>query len=229
VQATHLVAGTPTFTVSELLAEKVSVARLKDETVDITGRNLSTQPWLLDEAPELVITSSGDTLGFRAFFGEFGSTKTNNNLDFHYNGLPTAVVADNLALADTKVLEGGTIDFSAQGECRTAGGIYVDLPLRIVLHNTSISLPNLQSQEVDQLVLPIGVRGPLDNPRLLLDEGALAQALARAGLTRAAEELKSRAQEKVKEEIGGKAGNLLDNFLRRDEKPGSDTPAEPED
>jgi hypothetical protein len=105
----------------------------------------------------------------------------------------------------------------------------VDLPLRIVLHNTTISLPNLQSQEVDQLVLPIGVRGPLDNPRLLLDEGALAQALAKAGLTRAAEELKSRAQEKVKEEIGGKAGNLLDNFLRRDEKPGSDTPAEPED
>src|SRR5690606_9166169 len=69
VKADHLVTGAPTLLITELLAGQVRVKQLPDETLDITGRNLSTQPGLVAAAPSITITSSRDTLGFSAQLG----------------------------------------------------------------------------------------------------------------------------------------------------------------
>ncbi len=58
VTASHLIEATPTFTVRQLDAEKVHAVQLDGELLNIHGRNLSTQPALLDEPPQITITTA---------------------------------------------------------------------------------------------------------------------------------------------------------------------------
>lgn len=216
VRANHLIEGAPTFTISELLAHKVRLAQLPGETLDITARNLSTHPHLLGQAPQVAIKSSAHTLGLETRLGEFDATnRTENALDFFYRGLPTERVAKNLNVGGKTPIQGGTIDIAARGAFSTLGGIYVNMPLQITLHDCTLSVAGAQSTKVDQFALSIGLRGPLDNPRLVIDEKNLAAALAKAGLAKAAEELKGRAQEKIGEKLGK---GLLDGVLGGEKK-----------
>ncbi len=216
VRASHLIEGAPTFTISELIAEKVRVAQLPDETLDITAYNLSTHPGLLGKAPEVSIKSSKETLGFHVKAAEFAPGGGNNLLNFSYRGLPVNQVAGELKIGGEAPLTGGTIDLAASGEWSTLGGVYVDLPLQATLHDTTLTIGG-KPTKLDHFVLPIGLRGPLDNPRIMIDDKNLANALVKAGVSRATEELKGKAQEAISKEAGdklpGEAKGILDGIL----------------
>jgi hypothetical protein len=72
VRASHLVQGAPTLTITELVAQKVRVAHLKEETLDITATNLSTHPNLLGKAPRVTVSSSAGSLGADLKLGGLG-------------------------------------------------------------------------------------------------------------------------------------------------------------
>ncbi|HTG45615.1 MAG TPA: hypothetical protein VK633_13915, partial [Verrucomicrobiae bacterium] len=222
VQASHLIEGAPTLTITELLAEKVRVTGLEGETLDIVGHNLSTHPRLLGKSPEISIKSSRDTLGFATRIGDFGSGETNNNLSFHYRGLPADKVAQELKVGGSAPFQGGTIDLNAQGNWTSRGGVTVELPLQVILRNTTFSLAGMQPTKVDNLTVPIGIKGPIDNPRIMVDQKALSTALTQAGISKAKEELKNRVQEQVGEKVGDKlpseAQGLLKGILGGKEK-----------
>lgn len=213
VRASHLVEGSPTFTITELIAQKVRVAGLPDETLDITGRNLSTHPGLLGKPPQIDIKSSRDTLGFATYIGDVVPGQATNTLHFHYRGLPVDKVAGSLKIGDTTPLQGGTIDLAASGDWRKAGGVTVNLPLEVVLHNTTISLGG-KPTKVETLALPIGLQGPLDNPRIKIDQKALTTALAKAGVAQATAELKGKAQQKLDEQLGDKVPTEAKGLLK---------------
>ena len=100
VRASHLIEGSPTLVISELVAEKVRVPQvLVDETIDITATNLSTHPRLLGKTPQVVVTSSKDTLGAHLKLGSFETSGSSNLVAFHYNGLPTDKIASSLKVA----------------------------------------------------------------------------------------------------------------------------------
>jgi hypothetical protein len=218
VRASHLVEGAPTFTITELIAQKVRVVQIKDETLDITATNLSTHPQLLGRAPGVTLRSSGGTLGADINLGGPGGDPSGNLLNFFYKNLPTDTIASHIKFAGQQPLKGGTMDLSATGTWTTAGGVTVDLPLQVQLHNATLTLPGGPPTLVENFLLPIGLRGPLDNPRITLDDTQLASALLKAGVSRAKQELTDKAKEKISSEIGDKLGEqskgLLDRFRK---------------
>lgn len=224
VRASHLVEGSPTFSISELLIEKMRVAGLGSETLDVSARHLSTHPALLEKVPEIVVGSSSNTLDFRLALGQFAPQPTNNLIQFAYRGLPTDLIAGDLKIAGQQPLRGGTIDLGGQGQWgRGPQGIQVDIPLQATLHNVSLTLPTGDTTQVEEFVLPIGLSGPLDSPRIKVDDSGLSQALLSAGKQRAVSELQNRAGELLDKEVGGALGEqgkgVLNNLLGGQKKP----------
>jgi uncharacterized protein (TIGR03546 family) len=217
VRATHLIQGSPTFTILELSADQVRTKELPNETLAITGRNLSTHPALLGQTPELRIESSSQTVQFATQLGSFAAIPSTNTLSLNYRGLPTDRVAAGLVVNGTRPVSGGTIDLALQGTWEIQNGVQVDLPLQATLKQVTLSLPSLQPTLVDQLILPIGLAGPLDNPRIRVDEKAFADALVKAGAGKLVNELRGKAEETITREVGDKLGEqgkgLLNNIL----------------
>lgn len=200
--ASQLIEGAPTLLVSEIQANKVTVAQLPGEVLNIVAHNLSTQPSLAAGTPAIDITSASDKIAFRAQFGGLSAATSDNTLAFHYRGVPVDKVMQSLKSTAT-TLKGGTIDLSANGNYFTTTG-EVNLPLEATIKDSTLSL-NGRDTKVSSFTLPIGITGALDNPRIKVDAKSLGDLALKAGT----DALKEKATEKLK----GKAGGLLDSFL----------------
>jgi uncharacterized protein (TIGR03546 family) len=214
VAAQHRIQGAPTLHIVDLLVDKLTTAQLPDETLRITASHLSTHPALIDEPASINVTSSGDTLAMTLSMGELSAARTENAVAFTYRGLDADTIGSQLKTAgSTQPLQGGTIDVQTEGTWSALGGIVVDLPLNITLHDTTLALPSLQPQPVSELRVPIGVHGPLARPRIDFDKQAFAQALAAAGLNQLAQqyggELLQQGTDKIKEQVGEQIGDQI--------------------
>jgi len=205
VKATHLIAGAPTLLITELRAAGVTISQLPGEKLEITARNLSTQPALAEGAPELSITSASDRLGFTARFSGLSTAGGENILAFHYRALPVDRVMQDLKVSGGTVLTGGTIDLAATGRYLSAGGA-IDLPLRATLRDTTLNLGG-RATKVSSFTLPIGLTGSLANPRIKVDAKSLGDLAVKAGT--------DALKEKAAEKLGDKAGELLKKFAPR--------------
>jgi uncharacterized protein (TIGR03546 family) len=214
VRATHLIEGSPTFAVLELTADQVRTTELPNETLSITARNLSTHPALLGKAPELRIESSGQTVQFATQLARFAPTPSANSLSLNYRGLPTDRVASQLVVSGTQPISGGTIDLALEGTWEVQNGIQVNLPLQATLKQVTLSLPNLEPTRLDQLILPIGLVGSLDSPRIRVDQKAFADALVKAGAGKVVDQLRGQAEETITREIGEKLGDQGKGVLK---------------
>lgn len=213
VKASHLITGSPTVTVSEIIAEKVRVPQFEDETVSVVARNISTQPWLLEFAPELNVDSSKESLVFLLKLGESASTRSENVFDLDLKGLETDLVARHLKLGGNAALLGGTMDLSTKGSWLTAGGVVVDLPLNVTLHDATFALSEQRKVSVESMSIPIGIEGPLESPRVKTESKQFAEMLAKAGFTAAKEEVQGRAVDEFKKQLDGKLpGGLEENI-----------------
>jgi hypothetical protein len=200
VAASHLIAGAPRFAVTELLADKVRTTALEGETVNIRGSNLSTQPGLVTEAPSVAIESSGDSLRLALKLGAVSAGGGDNTVDFKRTGLPVDSVAGNIRAGGAKPMSGGTMDVALQGTMSTSGGTYIDLPLQVTLHDTTVTIGG-NSAPVEKLTIPLGLRGPIDSPRIHIDDKTLADALVAAGANALASEVRGRADEMIKDAV----------------------------
>lgn len=200
VAASHLIEDAPTFAVGELLAEGVQTDALNGESFDIRAANISTHPHLSSDAPSVAVKSSGDTLRLGLELGAVCAGGGTSTVDFAYRGLPVDRIADDLSVGGSKPISGGTMDVTLKGSLRTAGGTYIDLPLQVTLHNTTIAVGG-QSAPVERLVIPLGLRGPIDNPRIRIDDSKLAEALVAAGAGVLANELRDQADGAIKEAL----------------------------
>jgi len=217
VRASHLIEGAPTFTINELVADKVRVAGMPEDTLNITATNLSTHPRLLGREPEVHIRSTSDTKGLDLGLGSLAVSGGSNTINFFYRGLPTDDVAGELELGGDAPLKGGTIDLAASGSWIRSGGIQLNLPLTASLHHATLSLPGGGPTEIDNFTLPIAVTGLIDNPRVRITDKALQDALVKAGVDRAKAALTGEAKKAIDKELGDKAGEegkkLLDSIL----------------
>ena len=204
VKASHLIEGSPTVVVSEVIINGMRVPQLAGETLDIKANNLSTQPWLLAGAPALIASSSSNSLALNLIMGESAATKSANVFDLNFKGLETDKVAQGLKLGGEQTLSGGTMDLAAKGSWKTAGGVVVDLPLNVTLHDANLNIPQLKNAMVETLTIPIGIEGPLDQPRIKTDSKMFADALAKAGLNAAKTEVTDRAMKELNKQLGDK-------------------------
>ena len=218
VRAEHLLTAAPTFAIGELVIDKLKSSQFPDETIDINAKNLSTHPWLLKEEKSIVIKSSKDTIGATIQLGGGPSTTGTNAFSFHFRGLPTDQVAGSLKLGGEQAISGGTVDIVSQGNWRHSGGLVVDLPLQVRLNNVDLTIPGAGKQKVTSLDIPIGIEGPLDNPRIKVESKAFANAVKDAAIDKGKQMLQEKAGEQLNKVLGdkklpGEAGNLLKGFL----------------
>lgn len=215
--ARHLVEGSPTLLISHAAVEKMRVAHFPDETLDIVAENFSTHPNLVDNPPRFSIRSSGQTFIATGSMAGLSRQAGVNTLEFAYLNLPVDRVAEGLRFASEKPLQGGNIDVRGSGSWSSRE---VDLPLEVTLRGSRLSLAQVGETQVENLVLPIGVAGPIRNPRIHFTDTALADALTAAGKAELArrlqgetDKLRNQAEERVGGELRERSRGLLEGRL----------------
>jgi len=206
VQADHLIDGSPTFSIYELIAKGVTTPRLENETLEIFGTNLSTHPHLLDKAPTLTIKSSKQTIEVDIKLP--GGEVDQGALLVSLKSLSADAIAKELIFSGTPLLKGGTIDVFADGSWLGGDGGYVDLPLTVTIRNTKLSIAGRNETDIKELIVPIAVSGSLDNPRITIEHKALTDALVKAGASKLAAKLTGKLDEKIKDAGIKLPGNL---------------------
>lgn len=210
VRATHLIEGAPTVLVRELVAEGVRTQALGGDVVDIRAENLSTNPRLVPGSPKVTATTRSGKLRAAVDLG-VAMTPAPGKLAFSMTGLDTNTAAGWLVPTDPPLVRDGTMDITLDGTIAPGGLGELDLPLQITLHNATVALPGGKPTAVARLDVPVAVRGALDNPAIVVDQKALADALVKAG----ADELAAKAR--------GEAEKQIDKALEKaTEKIGSD-------
>ena len=206
-RALHLLEKSPSFTVGELLAEEIHVPFLETETLNIRCKNLSSHPHLVKEDKEVSISSSKGTLGVSLFLGGPSGGDGRYEFSFFYKGLPVDEVLSGIKMGGNPPLQGGTIDMSTDGNWKSQEGeMFVHLPVTVLVKGTTVAIPKLGQTQLDSLILPVNIFGPLDNPRVKVDTQAFSNFLLEAG--------KSVLQKKITAEIQKQiGGNLPANLL----------------
>ena len=198
---------------TELAAIGVTAAQLDGERLDIRGQNLSTHPYLLPGPSELSIKAQSGRMQAGVVLAD-KTTDGRNAVRFQYNDLQIDRIVPTLAVTGKAPLEGGTLDVDIDGTWSSLGVGYIDLPLNLTLHNTTVNVPGAGSAHVKKMLLPIGLRGPLDDPHITLDEDLLAQALLGAGADRLAGELRQQT-DRLSEELGKQVGDTVGDDVHK--------------
>ncbi len=202
VAASHLVDGAPSVLIRELVVEGMTAADAPGEVFDARGENLSTQPWLVEGAPKVSVRSRSGLYEADVTLGSAASGGGNSTLLLARRGIPADRVSSALtggsAGGDQPLLAGGTVDAVIEGAFRPD---WIDLPLNVLVKNSTITLPGAGSAAVSELRLPIGVKGPMDAPGLNIDAQAWSTALAQAGATQLANKVRGRVEEEVQQEV----------------------------
>ena len=204
VTASHLITGKPTLTIIKLTAGKVTVKQLPGQTLDINASNLSTHGHLLDAPTTMDITSSTRDLLFNLVMPNQSTTP--GILKFVGKDFDVDKVAENLKIGNTTPLSGGTFDVNLDSQLtNTFGTASIDAPLNVTLNNTTFNIAG-NSQKVSTLSLPIGLKGPLDNPAVTVDAKALQNVLVNAGVS----VLKDKVTDQLKDKLGAENADKVD-------------------
>ena len=216
VIASHLKEDAPTLVVTELVADGVKSAQIEGEVFDVHGENLSTHPHLMSERPRISVKSRSDRIMLLADLAENAAGQA-NHLQFKYLGLPTDSISKSLAVAgNPSPISGGTMDLNLSGQWTAAGVGHIDMPLHVTLHDTTITLPKAGSSPVKTMTLALGLRGPMENPRVRIDDKQLADSLAAAGANALAGHVRGEADkvvDKAKQEAAERIGEKIDNAI----------------
>lgn len=218
VTAAHLIEGSPTFAITELVADGMTSTSLPGEVLDLRAEHLSTQPWLEPGAPRVSVKARSGVLlldcGLAAMAGQPGS----NTLRFDLKQFPVDRIAGDLSVGGQSPLQGGTLDVSLDGSWSGGRVGYIDLPLNIALHDTTLALGG-SSQKVSEFRLPLGLRGPIDDPSITIADDQLIASLQQAGAAELShrieekqQEVLDKAQDKVDEKVG-EAQDKLDQKI----------------
>ncbi len=181
VVATHLLQGAPRLLIRKLDIEGIAITiDGVAEQLDLRGRNVSTDPGLVSEPMALGLTAQSDKLQFT--FAGGTAANPGVGLTFALRRLAVDDVFGKLKIGGAPPLRGGTMDLGASGRLNAGSdGFAIDLPLQVALRDTLFAFPGAKETKVENLQLPIGVRGPLLRPSITLDDQALQQALVAAG------------------------------------------------
>jgi len=219
VRASHLIEGTPTVLLRDGKINKLRGQWPDQETLDIHFTNLSTHPELAPDKPRITVKSSGNTFDMnlaiapRAFVNEQSSLKLtlrNQSID---------KTMDDLDVGSNTAFSGGTWLAGIDGNWSDLAGL--DLPLTLILENTSLALPGIEPTPIERMPIAFTIQGEMDNPALTIDhEQLLASLKQNAGnaivnqyVGKASDELKVKLADELGGELGAEVGGLLEGFL----------------
>ncbi len=207
--AANVAEEAPTLLLSELVVDGLKTSYLPGRVFDLSAHELSTHPGLVDAPPRLALTSRDGAIAFGFDLSPASRAGGDGALSFSWKGLAVDDVLAKLKLPGGSPLRGGTLDLELDGSWLDGRIGHLDLPLRATFRDTVLQVGKLEPTPLDSLVLPIGLSGAIDAPRIHLDSSALSDALVAAGR----QELANRLQ--------GELGQHLD---RLEQETGLDLP-----
>jgi len=217
VAATHLIEGAPALQIGEVVAEGVRSDSL-GMSIDLRIENLSTDPGLVDGAPRVTIKTQDGSCAIDASLGSEARVPGQSFLDLKLAGLATDDVVSKFAgKLGHSPAHGGTLDAGFRLGWGAGQAAAFDNPLNVVLKDTTVELPKLGATQVKELVVPLSLKGPLDNPRVSVDMKAFADNLAKAGAGELANKLKGELAQK-EDALKKEATNALDKAKAGDVK-----------
>lgn len=221
VVATHRITGAPRVLIRTLELEGVVAADLPGEPLDITAKNLASDPRLLDAPLEIAVRARSGRFGFELRYDPKDAGTVQTKL------FVRDVQVDELAAhwAKDPPIRGGLLEVGVDGTLALGrgpkGSAMLDLPVRVELRHTELRLPGMQPTEFGKLEVPFGLRGPLASPSLTFDETAFADALVAAGKRELADRFRQRATELLEGRVPGEVGEQLRGVLEGAEPPGA--------
>lgn len=218
VRASHLREGAPDLLIERVIASGVEVEQIGD-TLDITAENVSTQPWLVEAPPRIVVRSVSDRLDAELTVAGAASGASANVLRFRVDGVPADAISDQLPLSDPPLLSGGTVDLRIDGSWAGAFTTGIDATLSATPRDTTLSLPGLDSVDIDAFTLPIGLAGDINAPRIRIADDALRDALVSAGRDELARRLSDQvpddAKDAIDDALGEGASDAVEDAINR--------------
>ncbi len=230
VHATHLVEGSPTVLISELSARGVKVKGMEERPVSIVAGNISTQPYLVKEAPAVSMMTDDRQFRLDVSLGEAAAVPGENTLALDCRDLPLDELAKQVRQSGKVQVTDGLAEVTGDGTWSDAAGL--DLPLKVALTQVQVSGVTQEPLKVDRVELTLDVTGPMDNPRVRVGGEGLAQVAREAGkavLREKASEQIEKGSEKlgeelkkagVDEETADKAKGLLEGIFGGKKKSG---------
>ncbi len=195
VRASHLVEDVPLFSIGELRIGGLGSSRLPGEVLSVRAVNLSTEPWLLADAPRLELSSQSGRIEVLLGLDQASADPEQNRLRLAVRDLDGDAVGRALRLGSATPFQGGQIDLTLDGSWSAGGVGRIDLPLAVALRGTTLTLPGLAPTRVERFEVPIGLRGPLDRLAVRFDASAVADALMAAGKDELARRVRGQAEE----------------------------------
>jgi len=189
--ASNLRTKAPAVLIRNLKLEGVAATYLTGEQLDIHAKNLSSQPWLVSEPFELTVRARSGKFEF-----QLKRTGAKVETSFHYRGVPVDDAMAAITWPGKAPLSGGTLDLSLGGsiECRRDTGTYLDLPLDLVFHDTTVHVAGVPETKVKKLSFPLGLHGPLASPSITFRPDEFTKAVVEAGKQQLADQLKGRGK-----------------------------------
>ncbi len=203
VRATHLLVDAPRLLVRRVEARGIRRGGRDLRTYDLVLESISTEPRLVELAPSLALASSDESVEAMLSLGGLAKTPSENDFVVQVRGLPADRIVRQLVRRDDPPFSGGTIDARIGGTASLRPEVAIRAPLEVVLHDATIRIRGEQAT-IPELVVLIDVQGVLGDPRITVNDRALADSLRAAG----AGALASRAEDEANSQIDRGLDNL---------------------
>lgn len=219
VRAAHLVEGSPSVLVKVADIKKLRATWPEDETLDIHATNLSTHPALAPDKPSITVKSSAQTFDMDLAIAPAAKANEQSVLKMTLRNQSIDKTLADLDLGSNSTLTGGTWQAEIDGAWSDLVGL--DLPLELVMQNTTLALPGIQPTPIERMPVEFGVIGAIDAPRLKLDHKQLmdslmqnaGQAVLNQYVGKASDELKSKLGKALGDDVPPELGGIFDKFL----------------
>lgn len=233
VKAGDLIEDAPNFRLSKLAVDGLAVADMPGRVFDLSGTELSTQPWLLDAPPQLSLASRDGQIRFAVDLAPASRAGGDGAIQVSWKGLSVDAAMAQLKLGGKAPFSGGTLDVDIDGGWDQGRIGFVDLPMKVTFHDTLLSIEGLEPTPLDALELSLGLSGAIDAPRVHFEPSSLTKALKQAGKRELARKLGERLeqdlgievplegglQEGLEKAAGEEAKGLLKGVLGGGKKP----------
>ena len=217
VTAPGLRTGAPMLLISELSIEGMQSDNLDDDLVDVTVRNFSTDPSLVEASPSVSIRSRSGQIHFDVGLGSASASGEKSGLDFAWGGIATEKLLGELKASDRPIVQDGAIDLKLLGEWGGGKVGELAMPLLVTIRDANWTLGGDDPINLQEVSFPLGLSGTLDNPSIEFDSEQFQETIVAAGKAEVGGRLKDAAKSEFDEllEKGEDAlGKEIDSDLK---------------
>jgi uncharacterized protein (TIGR03546 family) len=211
VSADHLLEDAPRFLARRIEIEGLESSDIPGGKANIYLENISTQPSVVEGAPRFHLVNNTDDVSLDIALGSVSAAETENRIISHYSGIPIEDVSSSLANSSTFAISEGTVGFSVDGAFDIDD---LELPISVELEDAVINVPDVGETEIAYIESEdlITLYGALDNPRVSINSGALAQFWKDAGKGAATSLAKNKAASLIDGQIGTGGKEIVDGI-----------------